>query len=814
MSTVTLKDISLKEYDLNSFENLKVLRDRLIAAPVEICIERAKFITGYLKKNNQAGDCDAVYRAKAVQNYLINKASVFHDNSLLAGNTTSKGKGAPVYPEFIGLTIWSELETISKREKNPQLLTKEELDILNYEIYPYWIDRDVLATAKSWYGNIKSIQLLEKIMFYVSGKAGCISHTVPDFKRVLKEGLNAVIKEAEEKEKEALTGSGQEAVKHAEFYQSVQIALKGLIIYSSHLAEEARRLSASCTDEKERKRLIRLAEICGQVPAKPARSFYEAVQCIWICLIGIHAESINMAISPGRLDQILYPYYEKDMKDGKLTIKEALEITGCLWLKLGDNVDVVPQASEELFGGAGTAPAVTVGGIDEAGEDAVNDLTYIMLRVTELLKTREPSMNARFHYEKNTREYRDRVCEVIASTLSAPALYNDIENISTLVNQGTRTEHARDYAVIGCVELAAAGRSYDASSSVIMNLAAPLEMALYNGRRYSTGATQWGPQTGEPAAFKDFNEFMNAYKKQAKWLIEQAIDLNERFGAVHQKMLPTPLLSALFEGPMEKGADLIFGGAVYNSSGATHVGFADTVDSLSAVECAVFNEKYCTFEELLNGIKTNFKDREALRQYLLKHTPKYGTDNIFAKKNAKEIISFLYEVYQSHTNYRGGKYRPAYWSMTNHAGQGKITYATPNGRKAYEAFASGITPVSGAAGSITECLNSVAALGSVNIPGGEALNIKFQCLTDKDIPHFGDYIEAYFRQGGQQIQFNIMSYEMLKEAKANPSKYPYLLVRVSGYSAYFNDLNETMQDELITRTQYSVNTGNAILYNK
>ena len=289
--------------------------------------------------------------------------------------------------------------------------------------------------------------------------------------------------------------------------------------------------------------------------------------------------------------------------------------------------------------------------------------------------------------------------------------------------------------------------------------------------------------------------------------------MNEKMAVIHQEMLPTPLLSALFEGPMESGKDLIFGGAVYNSSGATHVGFADVVDSLNAVKKAVFEDHYCTFDELIKAVRANFEDQKELLAYLKTKPLKYGTKKETENGLSHGLIRFLYETYQGYTNYRGGKYRPAYWTMTNHAGQGKITYALPNGRKAYEPFASGITPVSQAAKDLTECFNSVGALNSLYIPGGEALNIKFTSIKNsEEAKHLGDFVEAYFMNGGQQVQFNIMSREYLENAKKHPDQNPNLLVRVSGYSAYFNDLNEAMQDELISRTEYGIKDGGMVAY--
>jgi pyruvate-formate lyase len=342
-----------------------------------------------------------------------------------------------------------------------------------------------------------------------------------------------------------------------------------------------------------------------------------------------------------------------------------------------------------------------------------------------------------------------------------------------------------------------------------------MELTLYNGKRPVTGDEPIGLATGDPRFFDDFEAFWNAFAKQFKWVAGKAIELNEMFGRVYQDILPSPLLSAFFEGPMDKGQDLIFGGAVYNSSGATHIGFADTVDSINAVEKAVFVDRKCSFDELLKALNNDFKGYEKLHAYLVNHTPKYGGDDPAAQRNAQRLIRLLFDFYQEHTNYRGGKYRPAYWTMTNHAGQGKLCGALPNGRKAHKVFASGITPVSQAAVNLAACLQAVGGLDPLCIPGGEAFNLKYPAISGPDdIEKFGAGIETYFDSGGLHIQFNIMSYEMLMDAKANPDKYPELLVRVSGYSAYFKDLNDAMKEEIISRTAYDLRSGKYVPFPK
>ncbi len=816
MTNISLPDPALQDYTLETLPRLAELRQLSFDNKPAICIERARYITHYLEQHDSPEDTPELRQAKAVRYFLQNKSARFVDQNLLAGSTTSKPLGAPLFPEFFALYLWPELDTVSTREKNPMTLTAAEADELNFEIFPFWMDKNVIERAREQFGNQKCLQLFENLSFYLAGKAGCISHAVPLYQPMLEFGLEGLIDQAATRAHQFATDQSLKARQMTTFYQALQIALQGIMVHAEHLAEQAEYL-ADVSDKPEIvNHFKKIAKVCRHVPAKPARTFREAVNAIWICQVGIHAENINMAMSPGRLDQILYPYYQDDIEKNILDVEETIELLGCLWLKLSDNVTMVPEASEEMFGGAGTVPAVTLGGIDQDGKDCVNDLTYIMLRVTELLKTRDPNVNARYHYEKNSQQYCRRVSEVIINTRAVPAFFNDVKNIEALVGQGESIEHARDYAVIGCVELASSGRDYPASSSIMLNLIACMEMALYQGKRPITEDDQIGPVTTAPEDINSFESFWEIFKEQTKYLISQAIRLNENFGAVHQQMMPSPLLSAFFEGPMDKGKDLIQGGAIYNSSGATHIGFANVVDSLSAVEFAVFKEKKCTFKELIGAVKNNFKgnDGEKLRVYLQNRVPKFGTEHPIARKNARNLIHFLYKTYQSYTNYRGGRYRPAYWTMTNHAGLGALSSALPDGRRAKELLASGITPVSGAAPELTACLNAVAELGGYEVPGCWALNIKYTPEENQEAQEqrFAQTVEAYFRSGGQQVQFNVMTYEMLVDAKKNPQNYPELMVRVSGYSAYFKHLNEHMKDELIYRTQYDLTNGRAVKF--
>lgn len=801
----------LKQYTPENMEKelplLADLLDRHYKASASVDIERAYYITEYLKNSEIFYSPIPIKRAGAVSNYMSKRKVYFHDSNMLGGATTSKEIGAPLYPEFLGLAIWPELDTISGRKANPQFLSEEDADILNFEVFPYWMDKTILELVRK--DEPEKQSLLEKMVLLTVSKSATLSHTTPCYEVVLKKGITGIIREAMDKKEKTLEDD------KIAFYESVKIAMKGILAYADNISKKAIELAETEKDEAKRKNLIEISKICARVPANPASGYREAVNSLWICQVAVFAENSNMAINPGRIDQILYPYFIRDYNEGRLSIKDALEITGSLWFKLADNVNLVPEAAERLFGGAGAVPAVTLGGVDTEGKDAVNELTYLMLKVTELLPIRDPNVNARYFQEVNSLEYRDEVSRVVMSTRAIPAFFNDKENIDTLVNQGLTVEHARDYAVIGCVELGSAGRDYSSSSSIFMMLYTILYMALHNGKTPVTGDAQIGPASGDVSSFNSIEDLWKAYGEQYNWMAETAVYLNNVYGKKHQENLPTPLLSAFFEGPMEKGKDLIFGGATYNSSGITHIGFADVCDSISAIEDVCFSknpEFNMTLKELVTVVDNNFKGHKGLRAYLQNDAPKYGTDNPIAVENSKRLIALHYNIFNDMKNYRGGNHRLAYWTMTNHAGYGTVAKALPNGRQAGKLLSSGITPVSQIKTQLTEALNSVACLDSKCIPGAYALNMKYSPIeiSENTVHDFGNIVEGYFKNGGQQVQFNINDYETLMDAKAHSENYPRLLVRVSGYSANFKSLNEAMQDELITRSQYNLSTGRLV----
>ncbi|MCK5231209.1 MAG: pyruvate formate lyase family protein, partial [Desulfobulbaceae bacterium] len=484
-------DKYLEDYGIT--DRVSHLRDVYFQAMPEICIERPSLIAKSCIKNSLFGKerISILDKAKMYRYVLAKRKPMvrhrhgfesrgpgkkmrrftFSDNSLFAGSTTSKFKGVPIFPEFLGLSIWPELKNISIRHKNPYQLSKKDARILNEQVFPHCMEENILEKTRSRCrdnGNDPvGINLLQHIVFFMTTKINCISHTIPDFKRVVGEGLDEIIREAIEKRKNTDNAAKRE------FYSAVIEAMKGIIAYSTNLAKEAERLALKEDNPVKKQELLDIAEIHRHIPRHPARTFREGLTAIWICWTAMHLENPNVGLSLGRLDQVLYDLYAKDINN-TLSMEDALELICCFWLKIGDHVPMIPDAGEQLFGGTGSNQAITIGGVQpndsETAQDAVNELTYVMLRATELMMLRDPNLNARYHEGAHDNDYLKRLCDSNLKTKATPALHNDKAVIKALMSQGETLAQARDYSAVGCVEPVSSGRAYTASSSIMLNL--------------------------------------------------------------------------------------------------------------------------------------------------------------------------------------------------------------------------------------------------------------------------------------------------------------------------------------------------------
>ncbi|MBW2455756.1 MAG: formate acetyltransferase [Deltaproteobacteria bacterium] len=809
-----LDDPALSHLTLDDFPRLSRFLDDYFCVTPAICTERPRLYTESLRAQGfdpavpTNGVHPALRQAKAFSHVMSKRKPIIRPGDLLAGTTTSKPLGVIVYPECGGIPIWPELRTMSRRKLNPYRITEEEVRLLNDQIFPFWMDKNVREHVRACHDNPRSLQLDERFALYFQWKTQAVSHTIPGFPTVLDQGLVALRQQALDR----ADADGADGRK-ASFHEAMALSLEGVMRYAAKLADQAAADARAESDPERRQELEELARICTKVPAQPAETLHEALQSMWCVWVACHLENTNCGLSIGRLDQWLQPYLETDVErlpegdeEAKRSyVKRAIELTGCFYLRCTDHLPQVADLGNKLFGGSASGQVITLGGVTEGGDNGVVDMTFICLKVTEMLGLRDPNINARYHEKINSTAYLRRLCEVNLLTGATPSIHNDQAVIDVLHDQGFDEQEARDWSATGCVEPTSCGRHYGHTNCMMFNLVAPLEMALRRGFHPLVGE-QVGPPTADPARFESFDQVLDAYFAQLRRLIELATEANNLLGEGHQVVRPTPLLSNLIAGPLECGRDLSEGGARHNSSGSGNVGLVDVVDSLLAIRQLVFEERRIDMETLVAALDADFEGHEALLSRIEHRVPKFGSGDAAPREMAERVIAFCHETFRAQPHYRGGHYNSGFWSMSNHVAFGTLSGALPSGRRKGKAFTPGITPTATRRASIVEHIHDVASLDHHLMPNNIAFNVKV-APGPKDsqqdaVGHMTGYALTYFQQGGMQMQFNVVSTETLRDARRNPDLYPTLLVRISGYNAYFNDLNDDMKRELIERAEH------------
>ena len=784
------------DFSLDEFPRLAGLRHALLHEKESICIERARLVTEFFVREG-FDESRPVRRQAEVLRYVLKRLTpVVFEDELIVGSTTRHRLGMVVYPEFLSLSIWPELPTMARRPVDPISISDEDADLLANEVFPLWKDLTIIEHVRREGGNPEVLRLMERIVFFALTKANGISHLIPDYETLVRRGMESLIEEARER------GGAAKDEERAEFHEAVRIGFEGVLFLAERYAlaceKEARHSGPQRAEE-----LKGIADALRHVPAKPASTLQEALQSIWITQVALHQENSNMALSFGRLDQILYPYYAADLAAGRIDEKKAAELMGCFFIKMGDHVPLAPKAGQDIIGRVSTDQAVTIGGMKPDGTDGANDLTYLMLNLSAMLALREPNLCARLH-KGSSPEYRRAVVESLFRNGAAPALYGDEQVVRALTSHGVEPEDARDYGVVGCVETISCYRTMGMTGAIMFNLAAVLEMALNDGV-HTISDQRIGPATGRFETFQTFDEFYEAFGKQLDSLVDLAVTGNAYFAEAHSKLHPTPLLSGLLRGTAESGRDATRGGAMYNSSGVAVIGFADVADSLTALRELVFEKKRISRKELADALSADFEGHVKTLALLTRKAPKYGTDHPGADKSAEELVRLLASTFGRHRNPRGGIYHVGLWSATMHTGFGAFIGALPNGRRSRAPLASGATPVSGVARKgPTAAFASTTKLPAEGLANCLANNHKLsRSLLGRPgkLDIFRRLVEGYFKGGGMQTQFTIQDKETLEAARDNPEMYRDLLVRVSGYTAYFCDLNRAMQDEIIARTE-------------
>lgn len=773
----------------------------------------------YLNRSGLSRSGQMIAQAEALAYILDNMSLTVYEHELIVGNPSSHRVGAPIHPDLGGMMMLPEIDRLDTRPQNPMSIDPEQLEELKETIFPYWFYRSVLAMMPLYSKNRElPAQLLEGSSFILTQFAG-ISHVTPDYEKVLRVGFKGIKAELLKKLVEVNyeiadrlkrpdTGGQTEAIgdlrTRSAFYKAALKTVDAGIRYGFRWRGRLEKLAGIEKDEKRRSELLFLADMFSRIPGEPASTFYEAVQSLFIAHVMVHQESFQHGVSFGRLDQYLYPYFKQDLNSGKLSVKKAVEILGCFLGKSGELLPLFFDRATEYFSGLSSASGITLGGLKQDNRDGVNELSYLILQAYDQVRLRQPNIHVRIN-EDSPDDFLELSTRVLRKGGGLPAFFNDRRIIPTLENFGIRKNDAIEYSIVGCVEWGVPGKSFPAAGAVFINLALALYLALHNGL---LNGKRFGPATGEIEDLKTMDDLLQAFKLQLRNIISIAVEGNNAIERAHACHRPTPLLSAIVDGCIASGEEVNNGGAVYNSTGCQGVGFADVVDSLIAVDDVVFREKRMTLKEFADKIDDDFKTDPQLLNHIINKLPKFGLN----KKRAgyfAEVISGLFadEVFRM-TNPRGGKYAAGFWSMTTHQGFGARTPTLPSGRLKGVPLSNGASPANGRdRHGPTAALADASFLKSDLIANGYALNMKLNTINMPDPKSeklLKWLIKGYFNNGGMQVQFNIVDPETLLNARDHPEKYPDLVVRVSGYSAYFNDLTDSMKNELIARSIHNI----------
>ncbi|HRW63817.1 MAG TPA: pyruvate formate lyase family protein, partial [Bacteroidales bacterium] len=628
-------------------------------------------------------------------------------------------------------------------------------------------------------------------------------HTVAG-KKIFQKGMLDLKKEIQESIEKYRLSEDPKANDKIEELKAMDIAADAIIIFANRHADELDKLANTEKDPQRKAELIEMARICRKVPANAPDTFHEMLQHYWFIHLGVITE-VNPwdSFNPGRLDQHLYPFYKQETEKGSLTKESAIELLQSFWVKFNNHPAPPKMGVTALESNTYTDfSLINLGGLKEDGTDAVNELTYILLDVIEEMRILQPSSMVQLSRE-NPDKFIERAVKITKTGFGQPSIFNTDAIVKELVNQGKDVVDARNGGASGCVETGAFGtESYILTGYFSLNKI--LEITLNNGTDPRTGK-EIGIKTGDPRNFKSINELLDAFKKQLNYFADIKLKGNNIIEKLYAEQLPVPFLSLIIEDCIANGVDYNAGGARYNTSYIQGVGLGSITDNITSIKYNVFDKKKISMDELLKAMDANFEGYEQLRHDLIYETPKYGNDDDYADQHAVFVFNTFYDAINGKPTYRGGKFRINMLPTTSHVYFGSVMRATPDGRKAFEPLSEGISPFQGAdKKGPTAVLKSAAKIDHIKT-GGTLLNQKFSpsfFKDEKSIEKLGQLVRSYFRMDGHHIQFNVVSAKTLRDAQKHPEKYTDLIVRVAGYSDYFNDLGEDLQNEIIRRTEH------------
>lgn len=780
---------------------IQKLRNKSQNAIPGISAERALLITEFYKSDLSQEVSVPVRRSLSFNHILSKKLIYIGADELIVGERGPKPKIVPTYPE-INLHSIRDLEILDSRPKVWFKVDSETRKAYEDIIIPFWTGK---TNREKIFNNLDQewITSYEAGVFTEFQEQRAPGHTVLG-KKMFNKGFIDLKKEVKDSLAKLDFFNDPDAYEKREQLKAMDIAADAIIGFSNRYALKLEELAVEEKDEDRMIELMEMASICRKVPANAPQTFHEALQHYWFIHVGVISE-VNPwdSFNPGRLDQHLLPFYEKGIKDGTLTKERAIELLGAFWVKFNNHpappkIGVTAKESSTYTDFA----LINLGGLKEDGSDAVNKLTYIILDVIEDMRLLQPSSMIQVS-KKNPDRFVKRTVRIVKTGFGQPSIFNTDTIVQQLVYQGKTLEDARNGGASGCVETGAFG----AESYILtgyFNLVKIFELTMNNGVDPNTGK-QVGLKTGTFEGFKTFNEVLVAFGDQVRYFVDIKVKGTNIIDRIFADNIPVPFLSLIIDDCIFKGVDYNNGGARYNTSYIQGVGLGSLTDILTSLKFNVFDNHNFDYNEIRNALQNNYKGYAELRNSLLNKTPKYGNDDEYADKQATTIFNIFLNAVDGRPNTKGGHFRINMLPTTSHVYFGSVTGATPDGRLAKKPLSEGISPFQGADKKGPSAVIKSASKIDHLKTGGTLLNQKFtpSLLEDeKGLDSLVHLIRAYFKLDGHHIQFNVVTADELREAQKHPEEHKDLIVRVAGYSDYFNDLGEELQEEIIRRSEH------------
>lgn len=793
-------------------ERMKEFREEVLDEKPYIDAQRAILATLAYKENlNQPR---VMVRAKMLEKVLDNMSIYIEDKSLLAGNQATKNRNAPIFPEYTMEFVMNELDQFEKRDGDIFYITEKTKEQLR-EIAPFWQNNNLRARGEALLPEEVRV-FMETGVFGMEGKLNAgDAHLAVNYERILKDGLRGYEKRVKEY-KATLDLTNPDNIDKYCFYNAVLIVLKAVRNFANRYSVLAKDLAEKELNQKRKIELLEISRICSKVPYEPAETFKEAVQSVWFIQLILQIESNGHSLSYGRFDQYMYPYYDRDIKNGTIKESEALELLTCLWIKTLTINKVRSQAHTLSSAGSPMYQNVTIAGQTTDKKDAVNDLSFLVLKSVAQTRLTQPNLTVRYHKNIN-KHFLDECVEVMRLGFGMPALNNDEIIIPSFMDWQVKEEDAYNYSAIGCVETAVPGKwGYRCTGMSYINFPRMLLCTMNNGvdltsnRRFTKGY-------GYFTEMESYEELLKAWDKTIREITRYSVIVENVIDKASERDVPDILCSALTDDCIARGKTIKEGGAVYDFISGLQVGIANMADCLAAIKKLVYEEKKITRQELWDAILDDFSSPEnkKIQEMLIREAPKYGNDDDYVDQLIVEAYDSYIEEIEKYPNTRynrgpiGGIRYAGTSSISANVGQGMSTMATPDGRNAFEPLAEGCSPAHNSdKNGPTAVFKSVSKLRTNKITGGVLLNQKMtpQMLsTEENRQKLELLIKTFFnRLHGYHVQYNIVSKETLIDAQKHPEKHKDLIVRVAGYSAFFNVLSKKTQDDIIGRTEQSL----------